>query len=183
MSTALLYSGGLDSTCAFFILHKPNVLFCGGPYGPARQASMGELKAVQVQQQLSPELRNRFTGIIADFTPFMRKDEWGFPRDQVCAMRAWAHGYNGLLLGLCQDDRVTAETVDAHCRKIEGAVDARGFKVDAPLWNMTKAEMVSHALALGAPLEVLHASHSCVKRADVHCGECINCCERWVAFR
>lgn len=179
----LLYSGGLDSACCWWILNKPDAFFVGGNFGPAREASIAELKAVQIQRSLVPEFKRKFVGVITDLTIFMRNGEWKFPRDQLCATLAWAQGYNKVLLGWCKNDRTVQHRAQEQCAKITGAVGAPEFQADAPLFYLTKAELINQALALGCPEDFIRASWSCVKRSDVHCGNCMNCCERYVAFK
>lgn len=181
--TALLFSGGLDSILAFYVLNKPRVIYCGGPRGPNTHSNMGELQAITTMQQLVPELRSRFLGIIADFTPFMRKDRWIFPRDQVCAMLAWAQGYNKVLLAWTRNDGEDAEFIQSKKRSIEGCIDCDKFECGFPVAHTSKAELMMQALALGAPPEVLQVSHSCNAMNDRHCGNCENCCERFIAFK
>ena len=69
-------------------------------------------------------------------------------------------------LGNCADDR---------CRQADWL--ARNG-VEMPLRHMHKTEMVSIA-ASGGWLDVLAATHSCVRRATMeHCGACIECAKR-----
>lgn len=176
----LLFSGGLDSACAFFVLRKPVCLFVSGP---ARNASDGETNALVNMRNLCPEFAEKVRAIFLDLSPFMRQGEWRFPREQLLSVLAWSHGSNKVLLAFTKNDLLDLQAVEAQTRKFEGAVDRPGFRAEMPLWNISKAELVSKALALGAPEEFLQASHSCVVRSDTHCGNCVNCCERSIAFR
>lgn len=182
MKTALLYSAGLDSACLFWILGQPDSLYFGGVNGPARYANGGELAAIAKHQQAVPD---RIRALAFDFRPFMRSNpengQWRHPRHQIVSMLAWAEGYDQVLLGWCKDDG-TGNALEDYRAQFEGAVGMPGFHVDFPAINKTKVELIEGALAVGAPLEFLHDSFSCVARGDQHCGECVNCKQRRQAF-
>lgn len=181
--TALSFSGGLDSACAWWILGKPDAVYCGGPNGPANRANVGELNAIRVMQELNPQFRERFLGLIANFGPFQRRDRWKFPRDQITTIMIWAHGYNKVLLAWCKNDGTSYEGMEKKRANLEACTEDENFKVEFPTINLTKAELIQKALGLGAPREFLLASHSCVRESAFHCGECINCCQRFIAFK
>jgi 7-cyano-7-deazaguanine synthase in queuosine biosynthesis len=180
---ALLYSGGLDSSCMFWVLDKPKALYCGGLNGPARNANSGELTAILTQRELSREFDLQFTGVLTDFTPFMKPGEWRFPRDTLSCILAWTVGFNKVLLGWCKNDRAILTGVQEQTKRLAEAVGFPEFKVEAPLWYMTKAELIVHALNKGANSDFLLASHSCVRESVAHCGDCVNCVERYLAFK
>lgn len=181
--TALMYSGGLDSACAFFVLGMPDALYFGGDVnGPARYAGLGELMALKAHTRIVP---GRIRALEFDFGPFMRTDpqrgQWTHPRHQLCAMLAWAEGYDRVLFAWCKDDN-TGDALPRFKQKFEGAVDMPGFSVEFPVIQYSKAELIGKALEAGAPIEFLNLSHSCVVRGDKHCGKCVNCRQRRAAF-
>lgn len=54
------------------------------------------------------------------------------------------------------------------------------LKIETPLINMNKGEIVKRGLELGAPFEL---TWSCYKREDIACGECDSCLLRLKGFR
>lgn len=179
----LLFSGGLDSACAFYVLGKPAALYCGGEGGPAREANLGELQAVAMMRKMSPEFLTRCRMILMDFSPFMRAKEWNFPREQLLCQLAWSHGSNKVFLGWTKSDGITQARAQEQCAKFAGAVDRANFTVEMPFWNVSKAQLVRMAIDAGAPHAFLLASHSCVRQSEYHCGDCMNCCERFIALK
>lgn len=177
----LLYSGGLDSACAWWILGKPAALHFNGPNGPARDASDGEREAIRRQVAICPEFASALRVAVLDFRPFMRAGTWQFPRDQICCITAWAHGCDSVALGWCKEDGLRPGDMETQKARLEASVGMRGFTVHFPVLHMTKAEMIPAALKAGAPMEFLEASHSCVRDVEP-CGECNNCRHRVAAF-
>lgn len=180
--TALLYSGGLDSSCLWWIMGKPPALFFGGPRGPARGAGLAEAKAVSDQAQMCPEFSEKLVVFDLDFTPFMREGRWEFARDEVMLLAAEAAGYDGAAFGWCKDDGMTAEKRDKAAARLRVVVPEKfPFAVEFPAWDMSKADLVNAALEAGASPEFIAASYSCVTGAEP-CGECLNCKQREAAF-
>ena len=182
MSKALLYSGGLDSSCAWWALGKPPAVYCGGSFGPARHANLGEIDAIEAQIRICPEFRKALTVIEFDFRPFMRPGHWNMPREIICSQLAWARGFDTVQIGFCADDGITPEWAKMQAGNFGAAVGMAGFKVEFPIAHMTKRELVTAALDAGAPPEFIEASHSCVRHSKGHCGKCDNCKQRLAAL-
>jgi hypothetical protein len=182
MTVCQLFSGGLDSACLWWIMDRPPALFVGGPFGPARDASLGEARAVERMAELCPEFRDKLCLVGLDCRPFMRPDSWLFPRDELCALLAWGAGFDGVALGWCKDDGMTEARVQSASEHLRQALPREfPFSVSFPAWNMTKKEMVRAALGAGASREFLAASYSCVMSSDP-CGACVNCKQRTLAL-
>ena len=179
MAKCLLYSGGMDSACAWWVLGKPRCLYVGGTYGPARWANIGELNALNTQRMVCPEFAGALTTKPVDFRPFMRDGEYMLPRDELCVMAAWAEGFDGAMLAWTSED-APLEHGQNVCERIEKALPF-AFKVSMPLAALSKARLLEAALAAGAPAEFIMASHSCV-RGSTHCGQCKNCRQRQEAL-
>lgn len=163
---------------------KPPALFITGPHGPARDAGIGEALAVERMVAISPEFAAQVRVMKVDCRPFMRRGSWMFPRDQVCALAAWGAGFDGVGIAWVREDGTTLEHIEASAKAIRGAIPAQHpFVVEFPVWEMTKAELITEALRCGCPPEFIIASHSCVRQSDGHCGECTNCKQRSSAFR
>ncbi len=78
----------------------------------------------------------------------------------------------------------TPEFIDAYQKMLEvgtrGGVDGRAVQIDAPLLEMSKAEIVREAVRLGVPLEL---TWSCYAGGDKACGVCDSCRLRLKGFR
>lgn len=179
--TTLLYSGGLDSACAWWLLGKPRVLHLGGKNGPARDAWEAEGKAIDEQCRIWPEFAKALRRVEIDCRPFMRPGAWRYPRDQICCITAWALGCDSVVIGWCADDNTPPYWARIQKARYEGAVGEDDFKVSFPLLGSWKRDMVQRALALGAPLEFLAASYSCVV-SSTPCGQCLGCTQREAAL-
>lgn len=181
MKRVLLVSGGLDSVCAWWVMGKPECLHFGGPNGPARGAALAEAKALDAMCRISPEFAKSLRLADYDFRPFMRDNEWMFPRDQICCIAAWAAGYDSVALGWVAEDS-TPYGVAVMRSRLEAAVGLNNFQVEFPVIGMTKSALVDQALSMGCPVDFIKASYSCV-RGSTPCGECNNCKKRAEALR
>ena len=78
----------------------------------------------------------------------------------------------------------TPQFIDAYQKMLEvgtrGGVDGRAVLIDAPLLEMSKAEIVREAVRLGVPLEL---TWSCYAGGDKACGVCDSCRLRLKGFR
>lgn len=178
----LLYSGGLDSSCLWWLLGKPPALHFGGPLGPAREAWEGEKNAIMAQCKICPEFERALKIAAFDFRPFMRENVWMFPRDQICCIAAWASGADSVAIGWVKEDGTTLDWAMKCKAKLEATVGMPGFTVNFPIINLSKRQLVERALALGAPMEFLKASYSCVRNATP-CGECNGCKHAAATFK
>jgi len=60
-----------------------------------------------------------------------------------------------------------------------GSAYGVGIGIEAPIIQLSKAEIVAHAAALGAPL---HLTWSCYEGGDAPCGACDSCLLRAAGF-
>lgn len=183
MTYCLLFSGGLDSACAWWVLGRPPAVYCGGSFGPARHANIGEMDAIERMADLSAEFANKLTAVEFDFRPFMRAGEYHLPREIICCQLAWARGYDTVQLAWVADDGASDEWAAVQAANFGAAVGMAGFRVEFPVRHLSKAELVRAALDAGAPPEFIKASHSCVRQSGRHCGRCENCRHRREALR
>lgn len=180
MAKCLLYSGGMDSACAWWVLGKPRCLYVGGMNGPARWANAGELDGMNRQRVICPEFAAALIVKPVDFRPFMRDGEYMLPRDELCVMAAWAEGFDAAMLAWTSEDAPLEHGLLV-CERIEKALPFP-FKVSMPLASLSKAKLLQAALDAGAPPEFVLVSHSCVRGA-AHCGQCKNCRQRQSALQ
>lgn len=174
--TALAYSGGLDSACAWWALGKPPAIYCGGNFGPARHANHSEMDAIEDQMALCPEFCDALKFIDFDFRPFMRPGEWYFARDKVIAKLAWAAGVDRLLIGWHSGD-CSVEWGQRQCREIANSTSSDDFQVAMPFLAISKIELMQRALDCGMPRDFAEAASSCVITHPA-CGKCRPCRER-----
>ena len=153
----LMFSGGLDSACAWHILDKPRCLYCGGYDGPAREANAGELRALEALLALDPTFAQCLTAKAFDWTPFMRKGHYTLPRENILAICAWAEGYNTVLYAWNRNDNPDPERIEHMIRVTTATVDMDGFTSDFPVWRYYKHELVQRALGKGAHPTWSHA--------------------------
>lgn len=177
MRSVLLYSGGFDSACAWYVLGKPDALYVGGEFGPARNANAGEMAAIVKQRGIDPEFSARLRLIRFDFRPLMRPGKYDFPRDLILCQLAWAAGYDHVMIGWVKDDGTTPEWAERQSKNIGRHVGMQGFKVSFPVVSQSKRELYDAALDAGASPEFLHVSHSCLRSSEP-CGECKACVQR-----
>ena len=174
----LLFSGGLDSACAWPVLGRPQAVYCGGSFGPARHANLGEMDAIHKMLEISPEFRQALHIIEYDFRPFMRDSgDYHFPRELICCALAWARGFDHLMVAFVKDDGMSAGWARAQEANFGRTIGMKNFRVSFPVAHMTKRELVEAALDNGASREFIEASYSCLA-ASKACGKCKSCRQR-----
>lgn len=113
----------------------------------------------------------------------------------IAAAIAYAKGCDTVAYGAHADDAVrrnngegaaaypdcTGEFIDAQSRAIEEGTAGK-VTVWAPLWNMTKAQVVAYGLGNGATQEVYEHTHSCYEGVKGGCGKCGTCIDRKAAL-
>lgn len=173
----LLFSGGFDSACAWYALGRPPALYCGGPFGPARHANKGEMRAVERMCEVDSEFASKLVVVEHDFRPFMREGVYDFPRDLVTCALAWGAGFDHAMMAWVKDDGVTPEWANRQRDNFARHVGMPGFSVSFPVAHLSKCELLQRALRSGASVDFLAASHSCLVSSEP-CGECKSCWQR-----
>lgn len=174
----LAFSTGIDATCLWYVLDRPDALYVGGPNGPARDASPGEFAALQTMRQW---MGDRLIFKEVDFRPFRRAGRWKNARSVIIGIVAEAMGYAGMYVGWVSDDRCSRAGIDRRREELAQAVGF-GFQVMMPCWQFDKRTLVQMALAKGAPPEHLAASYSCWQSTPA-CGKCKSCLQRIDALK
>lgn len=111
----------------------------------------------------------------------------------IAASIAYGLGCDTIAYGAHADDAVrrdnggaaypdcTIEFIGAQNNAIwEGT--GRKVEIWAPLWNLTKSEVVGYGLENGATREVYAHTHSCYEGVEGGCGTCGTCIDRRAAF-
>jgi 7-cyano-7-deazaguanine synthase len=183
MTTALLLSGGMDST-ALAWMTKPDVAITID-YGQQaanaeHRAALAVASAIGAEHRfVAMRLSQLGSGDMAARAahPDAPASDWWPFRNQmlltIAGMAALQHGCNRLLIGTVATDAqhkdgTTAfvEQMDALMRWQEG-----GLRIEAPALAWTSTELIVRS---GVPAEVLAWSHSCHK-ANTPCCACRGC--------
>ena len=181
MTTALCFSGGLDSAAAWWALGKPAWYFVvgGNPHARVREA-----EAVEALCSLVPEFRLKGRVLDIDFSPFQGSFYY-FPRNLLLSFVGVALGYREIWAAFQlwdggsprhEVDQRTTELVRHYYSNPE-------LTVSSPTAKWSRTELVRRALEAGCPKEFLTRTWSCHQVEEKHCGLCINCVERYVAFK
>lgn len=97
---------------------------------------------------------------------------------------AWSRGMDRVVLGVHAGDHAVypdcrPEFIVNMKRAVDFGTNGR-IMLDAPFLYDTKTQVVKHAKAVGAPLEL---TYSCYRGGYYHCGTCATCLERKKAFK
>lgn len=175
----LLFSGGLDSLCAWFALGRPPALtfYLPAPCGAKEfQAAKSLAKMLNMEHRADTFFANggwQGAGIISIATLFplvARTAELGYNR-VITAMRGEAAGNSAL-------GAKHSETMGEWASRLSGA----RVEVVFPFWGSGQDEIVGQALAHGATPEHLLRSSSCPSEQPGHCGICQKCMEKAEVF-
>lgn len=204
--TAVLLSGGLDSTTALALAHADRVDHDGGEllavsvdYGQRHRRELESAKAVASHYRATQVIVDARDGFLSGSAllgavdvPDGRYDDEVMRQTvvpgrnllliAVAVAQAVQHGHDRLLVGVHAGDH----PIYPDCRAtfidpLRRAVLA-GYEValEAPFIALSKADIVS----VGAELDVPYGlTWSCYKGGDVHCGRCGTCVERIEAFK
>lgn len=183
MTTALLLSGGMDSTCLAWWKRPESAITID--YGQLA-ASAEIAAAAQICAELSIEhhvtrvdCRALGSGDMAGCSPdvLAPASDWWPYRNQLlitlAAMTAVSKGVSRLLLGTVRSDNGHQDGTADFVRAISTALAMQegGIIVDAPAIDMTTVELARRA---SVPPSLLSWAHSC-HRSDVACGDCRGC--------
>ena len=183
MKTALLLSGGMDST-ALAVWRRPDIAITID-YGQLsaegeKRASSAVAAALGIEHHvISTNLRALGSGDLAGSAalPISAVREWWPFRNQLlitlAAMKGVALGVGVIIIGALKSDGIHADgrkdfvsALDAVLQLQEGAL-----QLSAPAIDMTAAELIR---ASGVSPELLGWSHSC-HVSDYACGTCRGC--------
>lgn len=183
MSTALLLSGGMDSTAIAF-WYRPDLAITIN-YGHA--SAMGEKRAASAVASelgidhafLTTNIAEIGSGDLAGTKP--HKDapatEWWPYRNQflltVASMRCLGDGISKLMIGALRTDGFHADGTPTFISAFNDLIIMQEgeLEVVAPAIHLSAAELVRES---EIPRELLSWAHSCHK-SDIACGNCRGC--------
>jgi 7-cyano-7-deazaguanine synthase len=183
MTTAILLSGGMDSSCIAF-WKRPNFAITIN-YG--QKPVQGELRAARAIAQsvgiehvvVDADIARLGSGDMAGMPPSdcAPASEWWPYRNQylitVAAMKCHALGVAELMIGALRTDAFHVDGSEAFFVAINAllSIQEGSLQVSAPGIGMTAEELVVKSKI---PIEVLAWSHSC-HVSDFACGFCRGC--------
>lgn len=183
MKTAILLSGGIDSTSLAYWV-RPDIAFTIN-YG--QLAARGEIRAARQvateldihHEVLSIDCRQLGSGdmVGTDPIPLAPVQEWWPFRNQMlvtfAAARAVALGVEQLLVGSVASDGTHSDGRAEFYTLLDQLVSSQegGIRVLAPAIGLSSEELVRTS---GIPLPILLWSHSC-HRNEFACGNCRGC--------
>lgn len=183
MTSALLLSGGMDSTAlAWWIRPVVAVTVDYGqkPAAAEVRAAAAVCEAVGIRHVIvRADLSALGSGDMAGAAPLPDAPvpEWWPYRNQMlltlAAMRVIPLGVKRLLIGCLSTDGAHADGRPEFVAAMDTLLDLQegGIRVEAPAIEMTGAELIRRS---GVPREVLAWAHSC-HVADAACGMCRGC--------
>lgn len=182
----LLFSGGIDSFCAFKHFRSfrgigvDSLYFdLGTPY-TAKEIDF----VTKVDKEITIDISLKFLGETQvgskAFVPY---------RNIFLAMRAASLGYKKIWIAGVKDDVVNDKS-DIAFRDFSAfltrySIDGKPVIVDSPFWDRTKASVVKWALNSHlVTVEELLSTVSCYSAAPTnYCGQCNSCFRKFIALR
>ena len=188
--TAILLSGGMDSTAVAYLNRPPVAITID--YGQLPAA--GEIRAASAvaeelkmdHQIVRVDLRMLGSGDLAgegaiDVAP---NSEWWPFRNQMlvtlAAMRGISLGVNCILIGTVKGDNEHADGRQEFISAMDGALALQegGLRLRAPAIELTASELVRMS---GVPSELLSWAHSC-HVSEYACGLCRGCQKHYSTY-
>lgn len=183
MKSALLLSGGMDSTCIAYWKRPDlaiNVDYGQKPAKAERQAAQIVAATLGISLELvSIDCSSLGSGDLVGATPGTHapSSEWWPFRNQLiitlAAMAAVKHGVQQLMIGTLKSDGFHADgrpdfvmAMSRACQLQEGNI-----RLSAPAIQFTAVELVKHS---GIPMDLLAWAHSC-HTGNLACGQCRGC--------
>jgi len=177
----LMFSGGLDSTIAWFYLGQPKAVFVylGHRYG-ASEYFTAQALAKRLKMDLVVEKR-LYLG--DKETP----DAYIPMRNMFLAMIGALYGDKIYMVFQRGEQSIADRSPQflAGASKILSFLNGYPITVESPFMNITKARMIEWYLKKGYPVDVLYKTFSCFCQDSQYapCGECSACFRRWIAFQ
>jgi 7-cyano-7-deazaguanine synthase len=191
MLTALLLSGGVDSSCLAY-LKRPNIAYTVN-YG--QMSATAEIDAarrvcrdLQIEHiVLNADVRDLGCGPLAGraASGLTANAEWWPFRNQflvtVAAMHAVQHSVHELWVGSVKTDSRHADGRSEFVELLSSVLQAQegAIRLRAPAISLSSKTLVTRA---GISNRALLATHSC-HQGNVHCCQCPGCTKRLKLFR
>lgn len=183
MKSALLLSGGMDSTCIAYWKRPDlaiNVDYGQKPAEAERHAAQAVVATLGIPLELvSVDCSSLGSGDLAGATPDAHapSSEWWPFRNQLiitlAVMAAVKHDIQELMIGTLKSDGIHADgrpdfvmAMSRVCQLQEGNIH-----LSAPAIQLTAVELVKHS---GIPMNLLAWAHSC-HTGNLACGQCRGC--------
>jgi len=187
MKTAIMLSGGLDSTLALMIADKQGLdaigvyVDLGQPYNKKEQAVVRRLAKSYDVRQITCKVVSQENGNVPTI-----EDQVIDGRNMTLVTiganfgdRVWLCALDGEMHDYMPDknekffSRATTALSQAYGREI---------RVETPFKDLTKAELIAKAIEMGVPIKDIKATSTCYHESLKRCGECSACVKRYIAF-
>ena len=180
-NTILCFSGGIDSTAAYFYANKPKTVY----FASNSRYMQKEMEAVQ---KLVPgtiiDYGVDWNPVGANMSREHGEKAYIPYRNLIYALLANHYADNIIIAGLADDvvddknENIFNEWSRLMCRMM-----GRPIRVTSPFWNMTKEEVVRW-MRYNGHTKVLNDTVSCYdpNPETKYCGKCPSCFRKWVAF-
>jgi len=176
----LMWSGGLDSTIAYFYLGKPRTVFVDLGH---RYANIERLTTATLAKELDMDYVVDTRLFLGD----MEKEDAEIPmRNMFLAMVGALYGDNVYMVFQKGEQSLP----DRSIRFVKGAsrllsyLNSRTVEVCNVFPHLTKAQMISWYRSKGYSVDILYETVSCFSEdeSEIPCGRCKACFRRWIAF-
>lgn len=173
----LLFSGGIDSFCAYHYLGKPQTVYFDlrTKYSAKEKANVQKLvPSIIIDHSL--DLASREFGETA-YVPF---------RNLLLAAQAATYSNIIYIVGV-KDDRVSDknEHIFKQMSEILSKIEGREIQIFSPFWHMTKAEVVHWYLTnvTSDPTGLINTVACYSEEHTNYCGKCPCCFRKWNALQ
>lgn len=180
MNKVLMWSGGLDSTIAWFYLEKPKTVFVNLGHRYHAQEYF-TCKALALRLKMDFVLDKRL--YLGDHEA---PDAYIPMRNLFLAMVGALYGDEIYLVFQRGEQGIPDRSIEflKSASRMLSFLNGREIVVASPFLKLTKADMIKWYLKKGHPLDVLYKTFSCFAE-DMFlspCGNCPACFRRWIAF-
>lgn len=181
----LLFSGGVDSVCAWSLLREPRCLY----FAAGHRYEANELRTLAALRELAPGLHVTISHALR--VGDMEGADAHIPYRNLLFAALAAAGAGGdltICLGALRGEssRDKSGRFFRDLSRLLTYTEGRTVRVLAPFRRLTKAQLVRTYLRRGGSPALLRASRSCYNPpadpAYVGCGRCMACFRRWVAM-
>ena len=176
MKQILLYSGGMDSYIAWYLLDMPPTLFVN-------------LKVRYWEKELQAVINTIPDTMIIECPQIGKyeEDDANVPLRNLYLIMFAANEKADIIWLIVQKDEMSIPDRSGNflfnCNYFLSYLTKREIKIKTPFVDMDKTDMVRAYLSKGGDIEKLLKTVGCFSPEKGHCGDCGACFRRYVAFK